>query len=57
MSKASLSLMVHVSVPVLIQCGATVILSGNLSVSIDDVGWAITSSSHTWGRTYSVALD
>lgn len=37
-SKAPLSLMVHLSVPVLIQCGATVILIANLSVSIDHVG-------------------
>lgn len=49
--KAPLSLMVHMSLPVLIQCGATVILSGNLSVSTDRGGWAVASTSHTHRRT------
>lgn len=41
--------MVRLSVAVLIQCGATVILSANLSDSADRVGWGITSTSVAHG--------
>lgn len=47
--------MVHMSLPLLIQCGATVILSGNLSVSTDC--WLSSRVSLTRRCTISGAVD
>lgn len=51
MGKTLLSLMVHASVALLIQCGATASLTGNPSVGTDHVGRAMNSTLDMRGCT------